>query len=49
MNTPFQFPYLTQQQLKGLIRARGKSWKSEQAYRDQCIDVIQEICEELGM
>jgi hypothetical protein len=51
MCTPFQFPYLTQKQLRDHCPSKqhGKSWKNELAYRDQCIDVIQKTCAELNM
>lgn len=51
MCTPFQFPPRTLQQLKDSCpsKAQGRNWKSEVAYRDECIDVIQKTCEGLQM
>lgn len=51
MCTPFQFPYLTQKQLRDHCPSKqhGKSWKNELAYRDQCLDVIQKTCAALNI
>lgn len=51
MHTPFQFSCLTLQQLKDHCpsKAKGRKWKSELAYRDECIDVITNTCQSLGM
>lgn len=51
MNTPFQFPCLSLQQLKEFCpsKAKGRNWRSELAYRDECIDRINNTCDELKM